>query len=333
VATAARTALLVALTCVAIPLSLLHSRMGHQSGSGWNAAVKDGRVKGIKLSTHSIRGRCDSCLKGSMHRASFPDQTEKFQQLQIPDDMLKGIGPAQRKPFQRVGLDGVGPMEQHALGGYTGFYTFVCMHTMAIWVELYQQPRQAYQIIRDFANTVKTKFRSEIREIHTDQHPLWGEKCHEWEAVRSEIGCNVTYSTVYTPEQNRSAERANGSVLACARTMFEEVLGIRRQVCLRHSYVRSTHKATRQDTAREDHWKIARHHAIQDLRLHCLGSSTQAETSEVGPEGCQRHLRRLVSQQGRLPHPRQRDNTQSTSGDCAHCVRRIRVRRTSTYDH
>ena len=46
------------------------------------------------------------------------------------------------------------------------FGTFVCMHTMAIWVELYQQPRQAYQIIRNFANTVKSKFRSEIREIH-----------------------------------------------------------------------------------------------------------------------------------------------------------------------
>ena len=172
-ATAARTALAVALTCVAIPLSLLHSRMRRQAGSGWNAAVKDGRVKGIKLLTHSTRGRRDSCLKGSMHRASFPGNTEKLQLLQVPDDMLREVRPSQRKPFPRED---------------------------SIW-------------------------------SRTDR------------TARS-----VTYSTVYTPEQNRSAERANGSVLACARTMFEEVLGIRRQVCLRHSDARATHKATCKNT-------------------------------------------------------------------------------------
>ena len=124
-----------------------------------NAAVKDGRVKGTKLLTHSTRGRRESCLKGSMHRASLPGNTEKLQLLQVPDDILENFD-RHNAGLSRV-WDSIWsrPMEQHALGGYTGFYAFVCMHTMAIWVELYQQLRR---LIRLFATSPTPLRRSSV---------------------------------------------------------------------------------------------------------------------------------------------------------------------------
>ena len=146
-------------------MGLKSDRMGHQYGR-WGTAVKQGHVTGVTVSGNFAQ--CDHCVKSTLSR-SFKSATDlqKFgTQTQLPStkDDPKCI-----KPGEKIGLDGVGPMEVDALGGYKGFFTFACYRTMAIWCELYKKPVEFYKIFKGFGAMLKSKYNSTMRLIVTDQ--------------------------------------------------------------------------------------------------------------------------------------------------------------------
>ena len=50
-------------------------------------------------------------------------------------------------------------------------------------------------LLHDLSPHPTNKYRSTIKIIHTDQHPLWNDRNHEFERLRHEIGCTVRYSS------------------------------------------------------------------------------------------------------------------------------------------
>ena len=216
-----REAIIGLLTCIALPLTLLHQRMGHTDARGLARAVDSGNVQGVTLKgPKTLRHHCNDCRLAKTRRSSFnvahtPDDAEDAKKLMdINDDRCV-------KPGRLIHMDGVGPIETQAIDGFTGFYTYVDEATRAIWCKLYKTPRDAYRLVKELNHDLKTKFGSKgIQVIKTDQLPMWDSTSMPWRSLERQEGFRTTYSAVYTPEQNSTAERANGSVLSCARTLL-----------------------------------------------------------------------------------------------------------------
>ena len=215
VKTAATVLLLTVLTCAAVPARVLHHRMGH-GFSGWGTAIAEGNVTGVQV-TGRFKAPCDDCTNSKLARdMNSAGDLQSFGTYSVLPD-----NPNCTKPAEKIGLDGVGPFECDAIGGFKGFFTFACYRTMAIWVDLYRRPREFYTIYKGFANMIKSKYRSTIRLIVTDQHPLWNTTNSEWKKVLQDHDSpDVKYSSTYTPQQNQTAERENRTVLDCSRTML-----------------------------------------------------------------------------------------------------------------
>ena len=196
------------------PLSMetLHN-ITHMNTDTFLKGYDSGAIRGIRLTSRSTKSRCGDCPMGKMKRASFSEKTEEFKREMNPADTKGRI-----KPGGLVYMDMVGPIKPLTYAMHECFYTFTDKATKAVWVYLVKRPREVYSCIRELNLTFSTHFDAQLRRLHTDQARAHTER--EMGALKHEIGFETSYSAIYTPEQNQTAERTNGTVMAVARTIL-----------------------------------------------------------------------------------------------------------------
>ena len=176
-----------AVTCVATPLTLLHKRLGHADHDNIVRGINYGHLRGSTIKgSKTITSKCPCCIEGKLTRRSFKSKDY--------DDILDTRDSKVTKPGERVHMDGVGPIETKALGGYEGCYTFTDEKTKGIWTYLYKNPREVYRIMNEFYDDLKSLYDAKLRCVHTDQAPT--HKSSQMTELLEKLNVKMSFSSV-----------------------------------------------------------------------------------------------------------------------------------------
>ena len=193
---------------------LWHNRLGHAGRYGVEQTMSKLGVGAsssdcIDLDAEDERGAeaptpstpwCSACVSGKATRPPIPS---------------RAIGTDEReKQFGgRVSMDIVGPMKPDGRNSERFFLTMYDEATMLIAAYTLRHKSEAYDAVESFCHTIGTP-----RTLLSDQDAVFKSERMKRLCATREI--QQLFSTVYRPEQNGAAERANRTVLDAARTML-----------------------------------------------------------------------------------------------------------------
>jgi hypothetical protein len=177
---------------------LWHKRLGHSSF---------GYLKKLMLKLFvqlpDTEFKCDVCELAKSHRVPFQNSMNK--------------SPAS---FMVVHSDVWGPANTCSLNGKRWFISFIDDHTCMIWICLMKCKSEVSSLFKQFHNMVATQYSSAIQVLRSDN----GGEFVNQELKQYLINHGIVHQTtcLYTPQQNRVAERKNCQLLEVVRaSLFE----------------------------------------------------------------------------------------------------------------
>ena len=182
-------------------IKLWHARLGHSNTDSIKELSRVGAVCGLDLNTQrSKKGACGSCVKGKQTKEILRTNNSRS------DDRCAVIH-----------TDVCGPMPVPSFSGARYYVSFIheCTGYTSI-IPIVQKSEVLKHFIMYHA-WIEKQFGCELKRVHSDNGG-------EYVALRSylqEKGIEHTTSPPFSPNQNGIAERANRTIVECARTMLE----------------------------------------------------------------------------------------------------------------
>lgn len=178
-----------------------HKSLGHPSVQVVQSMAKSSCVSGMSIDDKSrnIEG-CGECQEGRATRSSHPDSTRE----------------RASKILERVHMDLVGPINPTSIDGSRFFLLMKDEYSSFLFVECIPTKTHVFPAVKSFVNNVAIKTQARVLSFRTDQGSEFTSNAMKSLCVQE--GIVIEMSSVYTPEQNGEAERANRSVIEMART-------------------------------------------------------------------------------------------------------------------
>ncbi|GKB69617.1 ribonuclease H-like domain-containing protein, partial [Tanacetum coccineum] len=171
-----------------------HYRLGHPEDPVLNV-LKDSLNFDKKDNTSCY----EICQRAKQTREPFP----------LSDHKSKNLG-------DLVHLDLWGPYKVTSSEGFRFFLTVVDDYTRAVWVYLIKSKDEVSHIITIFYNLIENQFKRKIKVFRNDNGTEFAN--HSVSKLCSDKGIIHQTSCVYTPQQNRIAERKHRHLLNVARS-------------------------------------------------------------------------------------------------------------------
>lgn len=179
-----------------------HRRFGHRDPEAIKRLADEELVSGMKLEACSVKKFCEDCVKGKMTRSPFPKESS-------------GTSDA---PLQLIHTDVCGPMQTMTPGKRRYALTLIDDYSRFTHVFLLREKSEVPQIILDFIEHLKTKFKTKPQAIRSDRGREYISQRLTDHLRRKRIQLQLTVP--YSPQQNGVAERKNRTLMEAARTML-----------------------------------------------------------------------------------------------------------------
>ncbi|NDA63213.1 MAG: hypothetical protein EBX50_14410 [Chitinophagia bacterium] len=185
----------------ALETQVWHERFGHLGMQGLQQLASKGMVTGIPKSLANLEEVCSGCMLGKQHRDAFPNEGKKAS-----------------VPLELVHTDLCGPMSTLSLGKARYFMTFTDDATRFTHISFLQSKDQVFSKFKAFKACVENSTGRRIKAIRSDRGTEYVNK--QMEDFLAEHGIRHDKTAPYTPQQNGVAERANRTIMECARSML-----------------------------------------------------------------------------------------------------------------
>ena len=186
--------------------ALWHFRLGHL---GMDAVERLGRMDcGVPAIRQAGKGKCicEACLMGKMTRKPFA--------AVAPSSRASGV-------LDLIHSDVMGPMEEASLSGSRYVLLFTDDRSRFKHCYILQQKSEVFEKFREYRALLERETGRRIGRLRTDGG---GEYISaQFLAYLREAGIVKETSTPYTPQSNGVSERANRTVMECARAMMAAV--------------------------------------------------------------------------------------------------------------
>ena len=190
------------------PIKLWHDRLGHLNLGSMNVMsnqqlVQDFDIKSItKEADTQIVTQCEACIKGKAHRATMPSiATHRATTL-----------------LELVHSDVCGPMKSESIGGARYFVTFIDDYSRFTVVKIMKTKSEVLEHFIAYLKWAENITNHRIKVFRSDNG---GEYCsNDFNATLIQHGISRQLTPPYTPEHNGVAERANRTIVECARSML-----------------------------------------------------------------------------------------------------------------
>ncbi|GJQ93390.1 ribonuclease H-like domain-containing protein [Tanacetum coccineum] len=170
-----------------------HCRLGHPADPVLNV-LKDS----LNFDKSDNTGCCEICQRAKQTREPFP----------LSDHKSKNLG-------DLVHLDLRGPYKVASSEGFRFFLTVVDDYTRAVWVYLIKSKDEVSHFINVFYNLIENQFKRKIKVFRSDNGTEFANQYVS--KLCFDKGIIHQTSCVYTPQQNRIAERKYRHLLNVAR--------------------------------------------------------------------------------------------------------------------
>jgi hypothetical protein len=173
-------------------LELWHCHLSHLNVKGVHALQN--MVSGMNLGNMPCPTSsfvCEGCIEGKQHRKPFPNNG----------------GMCATKPLEIVHSDVCGPMRTTSLGGARYFVTYIDNFSRKVWVYLLNSKGECLEKFKEFKALVETQLEHKIKVFQLDNGGEYISKGFKRFLKAHDIEKQT--STMYRPQQNRVAERAN----------------------------------------------------------------------------------------------------------------------------
>lgn len=157
--------------------------MGHLNYPNLNVMCKLNMVKG-KPNINVDKCLCQACLFSKQHKAWRARQKLGF-----------------------VHSDLCGPMQTASLGGAKYFVTFIDDFYRKAWIYLLKDKSKTFEAFKEFKQEAENESRLKIKILRSNNGGEYNSK--EFNQYCKQHGIKRQFSTPYTPQQNRVAERMN----------------------------------------------------------------------------------------------------------------------------
>jgi transposase InsO family protein len=159
-------------------------------------------VDGMNLKEVPLHHVCEACIEGKQQRTSFPK-----------DEVTKAS-----KLLELVHSDVCGPMKTTSHGGARYFVTFINDFSRKIHVYLLKAKGEVFDKFKAYKALVENQTGMKIKTLRSDNGGKFVSK--KFDNLLDECGIQRQTSAPYTPQQNGVAERANRTIMECARSMI-----------------------------------------------------------------------------------------------------------------
>jgi hypothetical protein len=179
---------------------LWHEKLGHHN----MARLKDldAMVNGMNLKKMPLHHVCEACIECKHQRTSFPkDETTRASKL-----------------LELVHSDVCGPMKTTSRGGARYFVTFIDDFSRKTHVYLLKAKGEVFDKFKEYKALVENQTGMKIKTFRSDNGREFVSK--KLDNFLHESGIQRQTSAPYTPQQNGVAERANRTIMECARSMI-----------------------------------------------------------------------------------------------------------------
>jgi hypothetical protein len=180
-----------------------HLRFGHLHFSGLKLLSSSGMVHGLPV-IKPPSNVCEECILGKQARLPFPN----------------GKSWRASSPLQLVHTDICGPIEPMSLGGNKYFITFIEDFNKKFWVYFLKEKSAAFTVFKNFKALVENQSGYKLVTLRSDRGGEYTSK--EFDKYCREQGIKHQFTTTYTPQQNRIAERKNCTILNMTKTLLKE---------------------------------------------------------------------------------------------------------------
>jgi len=159
-------------------------------------------VDGMNLKELSLHHICEGCIKGKHQITSFPKDgaTRASQLLKI------------------VHTDVCGPMRTTSHGGTRYFLTFIHDFSRKTHVYFLKAKGETFEKFKQYKVLVENEIGHKIKVLRSDNGREFVSK--KFDAFLAKCGVQRQTSAPYLPQQNGVAERANRTIMECARSMI-----------------------------------------------------------------------------------------------------------------
>jgi len=177
------------------PAAIWHERLAHCGPEVLEHLPTS--LAGVKLVDGPTTTECETCAVSKAHKI-----------------VSRRPSPQADEPFDRVHWDMI--YFHEGFNGDKYVSHFLDDKTRMNWVYTHSEKTQKalLKIFEDFTAYVERQFNRKIKIFRTDNEPAFGNDFKAW--ARRE-GIDLETSTPYAPEQNGSAERSGGVIVAKAR--------------------------------------------------------------------------------------------------------------------
>nr|GEV04733.1 putative ribonuclease H-like domain-containing protein [Tanacetum cinerariifolium] len=194
------------LNCLVVKAStdesmLWHRRLGHLNFKTMNKLVRHNLAKGLPSKCFENDHTCTACLKEKQHKASCKTK------------LVNSVS----KPLHTLHMDLFGPTSVSSLNHK--WYCLVVTDDFSrfTWTFFLKTKDETSGILRNFITEIENLKDLKVKIIRCDNGGEFRNK--EMNDFCSRKGIKREFSNVRTPQQNRFAERRNGTLIEAARTM------------------------------------------------------------------------------------------------------------------
>lgn len=178
-----------------------HRRFGHLNYKSL-CKLRDGVVDGIKFPDANVGlSNCKVCAEGKQTRLPF--ETSKSRTFHVLD---------------LVHADLIGEMETQSIGGARYILTFVDDFSRKVFVYFLRKKSEVFETFVNFKNFVENQTERRIKILRTDNGLEF--LSNAFNSFCRSNGIQHQLTTVYTPQQNGTAERMNRTLIEKARCML-----------------------------------------------------------------------------------------------------------------
>jgi len=190
-------------------VDLWHKRLGHLNHE--NVILLKKRqlaidfpleIENLNNSKSNIINQCEDCVMGKTHRTAMPSSRTHYT----------------TKVLEMVHSDVCGPMTNASIGGAKFFVTFIDDFSRYIVVVPLKSKAEVLQCFIKYRAWAENLTGEKIKTLRSDNG---GEYCSkDFNDLLAQAGISRQKSPPYTSEHNGVAERANRTLMECARSML-----------------------------------------------------------------------------------------------------------------
>lgn len=181
---------------------LWHQRMGHLNCQQMEEAIGKDLVTGVKLSKKGKLSFCTGCAEGKLYRKPFK-----------PVGEIKST-----KSLELVHSDVCGPMQTESLSGKIYFVSFIDDFSRWCCIYFMRNKSEVFEKFQKYEIMVSNITGNKIGTLRSDRGGEYTSE--EFENYLESKGIHHELSVAHSPQQNGVAERANRTLVECARTLL-----------------------------------------------------------------------------------------------------------------